>query len=116
MSLEIPEKTRQRSVQQAVHDLKTDASLLVRQEIALAKAEVKEKIGAVAKQAAFFAGAGVLGYTGLLVLLAALVLGLIAIGLAAWLAALSVGILILVGAFVLVQRARHVGTKNEDGK
>ena len=106
MSLEISEKTRQRSVQQAVTDLKTDASLLIRQEIALARAEVKEKVAAVAKQAALFAGAGVLGYTGLLVLLAALVLGLIAIGVVAWLAALSVGIVILLGAFFLVQRAR----------
>jgi hypothetical protein len=42
-----------------------------------------------------------------LVLLAALVLGLIAIGVVAWLAALSVGIVILLGAFFLVQRARR---------
>lgn len=113
MSLEVSEKTKQRSVQQAVHDLKTDASLLIRQEIALAKAEVKEKITAVAKQAAFFAGAGVLGYTGLLVLLAALVLGLIALGVVAWLAALSVAIVIFLSAFVLVQRARNVSKKPE---
>ena len=52
MSLDISEKPRQRSVQQAVNDLKTDAGLLIRQEIALAKAEVKEKVAAVAKQAA----------------------------------------------------------------
>ena len=114
MSLEISEKTKQRSVQQAVHDLKTDASLLIRQEIALAKAEVKEKATAVAKQAAFFAGAGVLGYTGLLVLLAAIVLGLIAIGVVAWLAALSVAIVIFLGAFILVQRARRVSKKPEE--
>ena len=114
MSLEISEKTKQRSVQQAVHHLKTDASLLIRQEIALAKAEVKEKATAVAKQAAFFAGAGVLGYTGLLVLLAALVLGLIAIGVVAWLAALSVAIVIFLGAFILVQRARRVSKKPEE--
>ena len=114
MSLEISEKTRQRSVQQAVHDLKTDASLLIRQEIALAKAEVQEKITAAAKQAAFFAGAGMLGYTGLLLLLAALVLGLIAIGVVAWLAALSVALVIFLGAFVLVQRARSVSNKPED--
>lgn len=114
MSLEISEKTRERSVQQAVHDLKSDASLLIRQEIALAKAEVKEKVSAVAKQAAFFAGAGVLGYTGLLVLLAALVLGLIAIGVVAWLAALSVAIVIFLGAFILVRRARNVGKKPKE--
>ena len=105
MSLEISEKTKQRSVHQAVNDLKTDASLLIRQEIALAKAQLKN--------GALFAGAGVLGYTGLLLLLAALVLGLIAIGVVAWLAALSVAIVILLGAFVLVQRARNVSKKPE---
>lgn len=114
MSLEISEKTKQRSVQQAVHDLKTDASLLIRQEIALAKAQAQEKVTAVGRQAAFFAGAGVLGYTGLLLLLAALVLGLIAIGVVAWLAALSVAIVIFLAAFVLIQRGRSVTAKPED--
>ena len=68
--------------------------------------EVKDKATGVAKQAALFAGAGLLAYAGVLVLFAAVVLGLIAIGVAAWLATLSVAILVLLGAFLLVQRAR----------
>jgi uncharacterized membrane protein len=99
---------RDRSLKQVVSDLRIDAGLLVRQEIALAKTELKDKAAGVAKQAAIFTGAGVLAYTGVLVLFAALVLGLIAIGVVAWLAALSVGLLVLLGAFLLVQRARHL--------
>jgi uncharacterized membrane protein len=99
---------RDRSLKQVVSDLRTDAGLLVRQEIALAKTELKDKAAGVAKQAAIFTGAGVLAYTGVLVLFAALVLGLIAVGVVAWLAALSVGLVVLLGAFLLVQRARHL--------
>lgn len=107
MSIEIS-TDRDRSVKQVVNDLRADVSLLVRQEIALARAELKEKAGTVAKQAAFFGAAGALGYVGLFFLFAALALGLIAIGVIAWLATLIVAVVILVGAFVLVQRARHV--------
>ena len=106
MSLEISTESKERSLKQVVSDLRTDAGLLVRQEIALAKSELKEKATGVAKQAALFAGAGLLAYAGLLALFAALVLGLIAIGMAAWLAALTVAALVLLGALLLVQRAR----------
>jgi len=106
MSIEIS-KPKDRSLKQVVSDLSADASLLVRQEIALARAELKEKAIAVAKQAALFGAAGLLAYAGLLVLFAALVLGLIAIGVVAWLAALAVGAVVLLGAFFLVQRARQ---------
>lgn len=107
MSIEISTDPKDRSLKQVLSDLRTDASLLVRQEIALAKTELKEKAGRLAKQAALFAGAGVLAYAGLLILFAAIVLGLVAIGVAAWLAALSVALLVLFGAFLLVQRARR---------
>lgn len=89
-----------RSLKKVVSDLSLDAGLLVRQEIALAKAQLKE-------QAVQFIAAGFLAYLGALALLAALVLGVIALGVAAWLAALAVGALVLLGAVLLVQRARH---------
>jgi len=107
MSIEISTESKDRSLKQVVSDLRTDAGLLVRQEIALAKAELKETAAGIAKQAALYAGAGLLAYAGLLVLCAALVLGLIAIGVVAWLAALTVALVVLLGAFLIVQRARH---------
>ena len=108
MSVEITPTRKDRSLKHLVSNLQSDAGLLVRQEIALAKAEVKEKITAVAKQAALFGAAGMLAYAGLLVLVAALILGVIALGVAAWLAALAVGLAVLLGAFVIVQRARNL--------
>ena len=108
MSVQISTESKDRSLKQLVSDLRTDAGLLVRQEIALAKAELKEKATGIAKQAALFAGAGLLAYAGMLVLFAALVLGLVAIGVAAWLSALIVALVVFLGAFMLVQRARHL--------
>ena len=107
MALEIRPSHKERSLKHVVSDLRTDAGLLVRQEIALAKAEVKEKLAGVAKQGAMFGAAGLLAYAGLLVLFAALILGVIALGVAAWLAALAVGFVVLLGSYLIVQRARH---------
>jgi len=107
MALEIRPSRKERSLKHVVSDLRTDAGLLVRQEIALAKAEVKEKLAGVAKQGAMFGAAGLLAYAGLLVLFAALILGVVALGVAAWLAALAVGFVVLLGSFLIVQRARH---------
>ena len=95
------------SLKQVVSNVRTDASLLVRQEVALAKAELKEKATGVAKQAALFGAAGLFAYAGLLVLLSALILGVVALGITAWLAALLVGGMVLLAAFLVVQRARR---------
>ena len=107
MSMEISTNAKDRSLKQVLSDARTDASLLVRQEIALAKAELKEKAIGVAKQGALFGAAGLFAYAGLLVLISALILGVVALGMAAWLAALMVGALVLFAAFMLVQRARR---------
>lgn len=108
MSVEITPSRKDRSLKRVVSDLRTDAGLLMRQEIALAKAEVKEKLKGMVKQGAMFGAAGLLAYAGLLVLFAALILGVIALGVAAWLATLAVGFVVLLGAFLIVQRARHL--------
>lgn len=113
MSTEMTRGSKERSVKELVTDVKRNAALLAKQEVALKKAEFKEKATGVAKQAALFGAAGILGYAGLLVLFAAIVLGIIALGVAAWLAALTVGIAILVGAFLIVQRARRSPHKTE---
>src|SRR5438105_14895143 len=108
MSLEITPSRKDRSLRRVVSDLRADAGLLVRQEIALAKAEVKEKLAGVAKQTAMFGAAGLLAYAGLLVLCGALILGVIALGVVAWLATLAVGFVVLLCSFLIVQRARHL--------
>lgn len=100
-----------RSLPEVVTDLKNDASLLVRQEIALAKAQLTEQALAIVKRAAFFGAAGVLAYAGLFVLLAALVLRIVALGVAAWLAALIVAAIVFAGVLGLVQRALHLPSR-----
>ena len=101
------DRSDERSVKQLVKDVKRDAGLLARQELALKKAELKEKATGIAKKAAIFSAAALLGYAGLLVLAAALVLGIIALGVAAWLSALSVAVVVILGAYLLVQKGRR---------
>lgn len=95
-----------RSLKDLVSDLRHSTGLLIRQELALAKAELKEKVAGAAKTAVMFGVAGLLAYAGVLALLATLALALVALGVVAWLAALIVGVLVLLAAYVLVQRAR----------
>jgi uncharacterized membrane protein YqjE len=82
------------SVKQLVEQLSAQISALVRDEMALATAEMKRK-GTQAGIGIGMGGAGaVIALLGLSALVAAAILGL-AIGLAAWLAALIVGAVLL---------------------
>jgi membrane protein len=86
---------RERSLGEMVRELGADAAQLLRQEVALAKAEMREFARAVAGAAARIAmGAGV-AVTGLLTLLAALVVLLGALIGSYWLSALIVGLLLV---------------------
>ena len=84
-------------------ELIQDAAILVRQEVALAKAEVSRKISSVGKKAGIIAVGGVIAFAGFLVLLAALVLGIATTGLPLWASALIVGgvLFFLGGIFVI---------------
>ena len=83
-----------RPVAALLSDLAGETSTLVRQEIALFKAELNEKLGRMGVGAGALAAAGVLAFTGWLALVAAAILGL-SIVLAPWLAALIIGILVI---------------------
>jgi hypothetical protein len=94
---DVPERTVGQLVADATHDL----SSILRSEIALAKAE----IGADAKRAGAGAGmvaaAGVFAFLALILLLIAAAYGLVAAGLAPWLAFLIVaGVLLVIGAIL----------------
>jgi hypothetical protein len=96
-----PRPKADRSMASLLSDLAGETILLVRQEIALLKAELHEKFGRLG-QGATALGAGVLiAFSGWLVLLAAAVLGL-AEAVPAWLAALIVGLLVLAIAAALL--------------
>ncbi len=93
-----------RSLGELFSTLTRDLSTLVRQEVALAKAELTRAASEVGKDIGFLAVGGAVAYAGVLVLLAALVLVLVAIGLPAWLSALIVGVVVAGAGYALVQR------------
>lgn len=105
-----PQDEMERTLGQLVADATHDISSIVRGEIALAKAE----IGADAKRAgigaAMFAVAGVFAFLALILLLISTAYGLVAAGLAPWLAFLIVaGSLLVVGAILAVVGKSSLG-------
>ena len=101
------EVSADRPVKDLVSALGHDLSLLVRQEIHLAKAEITEKALHTAKSAAKIGAGALLAYAGVLGVGAALVLLIIALGIVAWLAATIVALLFLLGGYVTVQSGRR---------
>jgi hypothetical protein len=83
-----------RSLAELFGDLATEMRLLIRNEIELAKAEMAENFAALGRNAAFIAAGGVIAFAGLLVLLAATVIGLGHVIGYGW-AALLVGVVVL---------------------
>jgi hypothetical protein len=95
-----PEEARpHRPVSALLSDVAAETSLLVRQEIALFKAELSEKLGRAGSGAGALAAGGIIAFSGWLALLAAAILGL---------AALIVGILVVAlgGGLVLFGKSR----------
>jgi len=91
-----------RSLGELFSDLARDASTLVNQEIAIAKTELSQKAAEVGKDAGFLAAGGLVAYTGILALVAALIIGLGQAGLPWWLSAFIVGVVIAgIGAFLI---------------
>ena len=98
-------QTRERPAGELIKDLSQQISELVRQEIALARAELTEKGKAAGITAGIFGGAGLFGIGAFLALTACLILAL-AEGMDGWLAALIVALAYGAIAGVLALRAR----------
>jgi hypothetical protein len=96
-----PPPRSERTVAALLADLANQISALVRQEVALFKAELLEKLGVIGRGVGAIAIGALIALSGWLALVAAAVLGL-AIVLAPWLAALIVGVvLIAIGGALL---------------
>ena len=90
-----------RPVASLLSDLASQIGALVRQEVALFKAELNEKLGVIGRGVGAIAVGALIALSGWFALVAAAVLGL-AIVLAPWLAALIVGVvLIAIGGALL---------------
>ena len=85
-------------------DLTRDMSALVRQEVQLAKTEMTQKASKAGKDIASMAVGGAIAYAGFLALLAALVIVLGTVGVPWWLSALLVGLIVVgIGAFLIMR-------------
>jgi hypothetical protein len=78
-----------------------DLSALLRNEVELAKAEIRQDVQQGAKAGAMFGAAAFLGVLALILLSIALAQGLVALGVVSWLAFLIVAVLFLVIAGLL---------------
>ncbi len=94
----------ERSLGELFGDLSRETSTLVRQEVTLAKTELTRTATQVGKDVGFLAVGGAIVYAGLLALLAAVILVLVAIGLPAWLSALIVGLVVAGAGYAFVRR------------
>jgi len=101
-----------RSLGELFADLAKDTSTLVRQEVALAKTEISDKISKAGKDVASMAVGGAVAYAGFLALVAAAIL-LLAKAVDWWLSAAIVGIVVVVAGYLLIQRGREA-LKHED--
>jgi hypothetical protein len=103
----------ERTLGQLVADASHDVSDLVRHEIALAKAEIKNDVRNAALGGAMFGAAGYLGLLATIMLCIAAGYGLVAAGLTAWGAFLVVAgaLLLLAGLLALIglSRVKKVG-------
>lgn len=101
------------SVGQLLKDLRDESGTLLRQEVALAKTEISEKVATAGRNAASIAVGGAVALAGLLFVLAAIAFGLYSLmtrtldvspGLAMWLAPLIVGVVVGLIGYAMVQK------------
>ncbi len=95
-----------RSLSDIVKQLTQDLSALVRSEVALAKTELQQNIAKLGTGAGLLGGAGVIGLFALEFILLAVMFGIVALGLRAWLAALIVAVVLGIIAGVLAMSGK----------
>jgi uncharacterized membrane protein YqjE len=96
----------ERSLGTIVRDLTADLSTLFRSEIELLKLELKESFAKLGGGAALLAGALFLALIGLAFLFVTLTLGLVALGVPAWLSSLIVTVVLFVTAGILAMMGK----------
>jgi len=97
----------ERTLGQLVADATTDISSIVRSEVALAKAEMSADAKRAGLGTGLFAVAGVFAFLSLILLLIAAAYGLVAAGLAPWLAFLIVAVALLLVGAIMVLVGKH---------
>jgi drug/metabolite transporter (DMT)-like permease len=98
------ERTDDRSLGELLAELSRETGVLVRKEVELATTEMSAKLKTAGTHASVIAAGGALAHAGLLVLLAAIVIGLAELGVPTWLSALIVAIAVMLIGYMLVNQ------------
>jgi xanthine/uracil permease len=93
----------ERSLGELFGELSRETGELIRNEVALARVEVSQKLSRMGRDVGSLAVGGAIAYAGFLAILAAIILGL-AEFIPAWIAALIVGLVVAGIGYFLVQR------------
>ena len=102
----------ERSLGELFTNLASETGTLVRQEVALAQAELTQKATSVGKNVGFLVVGGAVGYAALLAVIAAMIIGL-ANFVPAWAAALIVAVIVGIVAFIMISSALGALKKTE---
>jgi len=97
----MPPPNDERSIGELFAELSRETSALIRKEMELATTEMTAKLKTASTQGAIVAAGGALVHAGLLVLLAAIVIGLAQLGVAPWLSALLVAAVVMAVGYLL---------------
>jgi hypothetical protein len=101
----MPALREDRSIGELFGQLTQDMTLLFRQEVQLARAEMTDKISQVTGNLVSVIAGGFVAYVGALALVAALILGLHEVaGISPWVSALIVGALFAIAGYVMLNR------------
>lgn len=114
MAQQVQLQKEERSIGELFSELAAETGTLVRQEVALAQAEITSKATVAGKNVGYLAAGGAVGYAGLLAIVAGIIMGL-SYFIPAWVAAIIVGGIIGVVSYVLINSALSA-LKNMDIK
>ncbi|HEU4700459.1 MAG TPA: phage holin family protein [Gemmatimonadales bacterium] len=101
---EFKPSVQERSIGELFGKLTEDMTLLMRQEVALAKAEMSQKVSRATSDMVAVGAGALVALVGGLAIVAAVILVLVAIGITPWLSALIVGVVMGLAGYVMLQR------------
>ena len=99
------QRKEERSLGDLFGELTQDLSTLMRQEVMLAKTELRQKASAMGKDVGLLAAGGAIAYAGFLVILAGVVLAL-GLVLPWWASALIVGVVVAAIGYFLIRKGQ----------
>jgi hypothetical protein len=99
-----PQMKQDRPLGDLLSELANETNTLVKQQVALAKAELSQKVNQVGRNLGFLAVGGAVAYAAFLALMAAVIIGLAQV-IPFWGAALIVGIVVAAVAGLLINKA-----------